>query len=408
MHTLTSSGRSVKPSASPQVSGGGRRILIGADTFPPDVNGAARFSRDHAVRLARKGHSVHIVAPATGRRASAGYEQFDDVWLFVHRLPSLRWPLHDWLRFAPPWEARTRVRSILKTVKPDVVHIQSFLGIGRALAIESHSREIPTIATNHVMPENVLEYSGLPQPIHPVLTRYGWSLARSTYARVGAVTSPTPIAARYLQQHTGLGRVEPISCGIDTGRFTPKRCRPETSSVLYVGRLDREKNLHTLVEAFALVRQSQRATLDIVGKGSEREGLEQRARSLGIASDVRFHGLVSDDQLVRLHHQASVFVMPSPAELQSLATLEALSSATPAVVADAMALPHLVTDGVEGFRAAVDDPASFSTGITRILQASAAEYERYMQAALRRAAQHDSHHVLTQYEHLYDRTASLV
>lgn len=404
MHTLSPSDRT----ADPHEPGSGRRILIGADTFPPNINGAARFARDHAVRLARRGHTVHVVAPASSTRASSGYESFDDVTLFVHRLPSLKWPLHDWLRFAPPWEARSRVRKVLNIAEPDVVHIQSFLVIGRALAFESHSRAIPTVATNHIMPENVLEYSGLPKAVQPALVRYGWSLAKSTYARVGAVTSPTPIAARYLQQHTGLDRVEPISCGIDTQRFLPKSAKPARNSVLYVGRLDREKNLHTLLDSFAQLRNGHAATLNIVGHGSEREALEHRAQQLGIADDVTFHGLVSDEDLVRIHHEATVFVMPSSAELQSLATLEALASATPAVVADAMALPHLVSDGLEGYRAEVENPTSFTVGITRILEASAAEYQEHMRAALGRAAQHDSHHVVARYEDLYDHAANLI
>ena len=40
--------------------------------------------------------------------------------------------------------------------------------------------------------------------------------------------------------------------------------------------------------------------------------------------------------------------MPSTAELQSIATLEALASGLPVVLADAVALPHLVRDGVNG------------------------------------------------------------
>ena len=39
---------------------------------------------------------------------------------------------------------------------------------------------------------------------------------------------------------------------------------------------------------------------------------------------------------------ADVFAMPGVAELQSIATLEAMASGLPVVAADAMALPHLV------------------------------------------------------------------
>ena len=39
-------------------------LLIGCDTFAPDVNGAATFSRNLAAGLASRGHDVHVMAPA--------------------------------------------------------------------------------------------------------------------------------------------------------------------------------------------------------------------------------------------------------------------------------------------------------------------------------------------------------
>ena len=43
-------------------------ILIGADTFAPDVNGAARFAERLAAGLVERGHDVHIMAPAASRK----------------------------------------------------------------------------------------------------------------------------------------------------------------------------------------------------------------------------------------------------------------------------------------------------------------------------------------------------
>ena len=44
------------------------RILIGCDTFPPDVNGAARFAERLATGLVERGHEVHVMAPAASRK----------------------------------------------------------------------------------------------------------------------------------------------------------------------------------------------------------------------------------------------------------------------------------------------------------------------------------------------------
>lgn len=400
----TRSGNALETSA--VLPGSRRRILIGADTFSPDINGAARFARDHAVRLARRGHEVHVIAPATSTRRSSGIERFDGVAIQVHRLRSVRWPLHDWLRFAPPWEVRYHVRRILRTVHPDIVHLQSFIDIGRGLAVEAELARIPIVATNHVMPENIVEFSGLPERLHPRLTQFGWNLASATFARADIVTSPTPIAARYLEVKTGLPQVHAVSCGIDLHRFTPKTDKPAAARILYVGRLDPEKDLDTLLEAFALVPRQTGARLDIVGGGTEGKALEILACQLRIADRVTFHGRVSDSELERLHHRASVFVMPSPAELQSIATLEALASGTPVVVADAMALPHLVDNGVEGYRVPTGNAHDFADRIERILATTPEQYRRLSAAALSRACQHDAAIVVTHYERLYERLCS--
>lgn len=41
------------------------RILIGADTYPPTINGAAQATRRLARGLAARGHTVHVACPST-------------------------------------------------------------------------------------------------------------------------------------------------------------------------------------------------------------------------------------------------------------------------------------------------------------------------------------------------------
>ncbi len=377
------------------------RVLIATDTFPPDINGAARFARDHAVRLARRGHDVHVIAPSPTFSGHSGATMIDDQLIRAHRLRSVKWPSHEWLRIAPPWEVRRRVGRILDEVRPDVVHVQSFIGIGRGVAYEAHARSIPIVATNHVMPDNLASVGGLPSRVVPAVTRRGWSLAAAVYSRADIVTSPTPIAADYLERSIGLASVTPISCGVDLQRFTPKQAKPAQHSILFVGRLDPEKNLPTLLSAIALIDHDADAHLDIVGGGSERSVLEQLAMQLGVADRVRFHGRVTDERLAELHHEATVFVMPSPAELQSIATLEALASGTPVVLADAMALPHLVHNGVEGYLVPTFSAEEFASRIRMILSLPEGEYMTMSAHAVQRAAQHDAMTVVRGYEDLY-------
>ena len=110
--------------------------------------------------------------------------------------------------------------------------------------------------------------------------------------------------------------------------------------MLFVGRLDAEKHVHELLRAMALLPKSIHA--EIVGDGSCRADLETLAGQLGITDRVRFLGFVSDEELRAAYQRCSVFCMPGIAELQSLATMEAMAAGKPVVAANAVALPHLV------------------------------------------------------------------
>lgn len=124
---------------------------MGADTFTPHVNGAARFAERLAAGLVARGHAVHVMAPSKTHREHGEFtELIEGESMEVYRLPSWRWYPHDWLTFVLPWRVKYYAREVLDRVRPDVVHIQSHIVIGRGLAREAHKRGIPVIGRAHV------------------------------------------------------------------------------------------------------------------------------------------------------------------------------------------------------------------------------------------------------------------
>src|SRR5690606_10062252 len=140
------------------------RILIATDTFAPDVNGAAKFTTRLAARLTARGHEVHVVASALGRgRQGTRVEEHEGQRFSVHRLRSMLYPGHEWLRFAEPWRMFRNAASLLDALRPDVVHFQSHIVLGRAFSIEAKKRGIRVIGTNHLMFENLMDHSNIPK-----------------------------------------------------------------------------------------------------------------------------------------------------------------------------------------------------------------------------------------------------
>ncbi|WP_228508682.1 glycosyltransferase [Herbiconiux sp. VKM Ac-1786] len=377
------------------------RILIGADTFSPDVNGSARFSEHLASGLASRGHEVHVVAPSAGRKHGTWKEVYDGQVITAHRLYSWRWYPHDWLRFAMPWRIRQNSARIIDEVQPDVVHFQSHIIIGRGLSTEAEKRGIRIVGTNHFMPENMLAFTGIPKFLQNWAIGLAWAAARRSFVRADAVTAPTRRAADYFEKETGLHDVYAISCGVDASLFKPDFAPRAENRVIFVGRVTGEKHLDVLLKAIQLLPASLDVKLDIVGGGDQLKNLQAMAQQLGIGDRVSFTGYVTEEEKQRLYTRATVFAMPSIAELQSIATMEAMASGLPVVAADAMALPHLVHDGENGYLFAPGDAQALADRLERVLTLPKEELDRFKNESLHIVEAHDIQRTLTTFEHIY-------
>jgi len=375
--------------------------VIGADTFPPDVNGAANFASRLAAGLTGRGHEVHIVAPAASRKHGTWAEEHDGESFTVHRLRSWRWYPHDWLRFALPWRSQANAAKILDAVKPDVVHLQSHIVVGRGLARQAAQRGIRIIGTNHFMPENMIEHTLIPKFLRDFAIRTAWRDAAKTFALCGAVTSPTRRAAAFLEAETGLTGVHAISCGIDAANYTPDFSPRTQNRVIFVGRVTGEKQIDVLLRAVASLDPALDVQLDIVGGGDLFHSLQQLAEELGIRSRVSFPGYVTDEELRALYTRATVFAIPSTAELQSIATMEAMASGLPVVAANAMALPHLVHDGENGYLFEPGNVDELAARLTDVLTAPDERLARMKKASLAYIKAHDIQRTLSTFESLY-------
>ena len=377
-------------------------VLIGADTFLPHVNGAARFAERLAAGLVARGHHVHVAAPSVGHGNAGRFtEVIEGEPMTMHRLPAWRFLPHDWITFVLPWMSKHYARRVLDEVKPDVVHIQSHIVIGRGLAREARKRGIPVVATNHVMAENILDFTTLPDFLDRIFVKLAWADAARTFALTRAVTTPTRRAADFLESTIGITGVIPISCGIDRSNYTPDLEPRDANRILFVGRLTTEKGIDVVLRALALLDPELDATFDIVGGGDQRRNLEQLAEQLGVASRVRFHGHTSEEELRALYTHASVFAIASIAELQSIATMEAMASGLPVVAADAVALPHLVHDGENGYLFQPGNAEELAARLTDVLTATPEERRRMQQASLDGVIVHDIGRTLDTFEALY-------
>ena len=377
------------------------RVLIGCDTFGPDVNGAAKFAERLAAGLVERGHDVHVVAPAAGRKHGTWIETHEGQPMTMHRLRSWRWYPHDWLRFALPWRIKKNSAMILDKVKPDVVHFQSHLIVGSGLSYEAEKRGIRIIGTNHFMPENLLEFTLLPSFMQNFAIRTAWKAAARTFGRAEAVTTPTRRAADFLEEYTHLTDVHAISCGINAHHYTPNFDLGGENLIVFVGRVTGEKKLDVLLKAFAQLDPALDAKLEIIGGGDLLNHLKNMANTLGIKDKVTFTGYATEEQLKGALTRAKVFAMPSIAELQSIATMEAMATALPVVGANAMALPHLIHDGENGYLFEPNNVQDLTEKLEKVMTLPDKELLRLKENSRRFIGGHDITRTLDTFEALY-------
>lgn len=231
-----------------------------------------------------------------------------------------------------------------------------------------------------------------------------WRDLVRVYHQATVVTAPTPRAVDLLADQGFLGNARAISCGIDLAHYATRRTVGGTGiTVLFVGRLDREKNVGELLRAVAAVPA---ARAEIVGDGSCRKALTDEAERLGVTGRVRFRGFVGDDDLLQAYRDADVFCMPGTAELQSLATMEAMAAGLPVVAADAMALPHLVRSGVTGFLYPPGDVEQLAAAL-RWLAGNGITRAVMGRAGRQAVARHDLAGTLDAFEDVYREAARL-
>jgi len=184
-------------------------------------------------------------------------------------------------------------------------------------------------------------------------------------------------------------RVRVSHCGIERPEVDVPPLGERPRRVTYVGRLEPYKRIDVLLRALArLAPRFPDAELVVIGRGSERERLEDLARELGLAERTRFVGFVSRDERDRLLAGSRVSVCPSAKEGWGLTVIESNAVGTPVVATDAPGLRDSVHDAKTGFLVPYADVEAFADRIGRLLSDEPAAAEMSA-AALAWAAHFD-------------------
>jgi glycosyltransferase involved in cell wall biosynthesis len=378
------------------------------------VSGAAIVAQRLAEAMAERGHSILVLAASdTGRPYTVTCGN-----LRIVKLSSFPNPLRVGQRFVP--QSGRRVLDELASFRPELVHSHDPLSIGLAGLLAARRLRIPAALTLHQLPWFVSQHL----PAIPLLRRLVeaglWVGARWLAGRCQALITPSRTVADIVRRQ-GICCPEAISNGIDLARFTAAPAEPHEDArlrrrygldaarpvILYVGRIDADKQVAAVVRAAARAMRSVAAQLLIVGDGTQRAAVTRLAEQLSIRGQCHFPGFVAaSGDLPGLYRLASVFVTASEIETQGLVLLEAMAAGLPIVAVAAGAVPELVRHGVNGWLVPPQAEAAFAERLTAVL-ANREQARAFGQAGRALAQAHAFDDALEAHERVYRTLAAM-
>ncbi len=349
--------------------------------YPSPVSWTAGiFVHEQARALVELGHDVRVVSPKAWAppllprwktfREVAGADTVDGIPVLYPRkltLPGAR--LGHRNSDAMSFAISGPLRRIRRRWAFDVIHAHMVVPDGWAAARIGAELGVPVVATAHRA--DVLDV-----PAQGPRSRERVVEAIEDIGQICSVSQAIAEAANALA--TPRRPIQIVPNGADTRIFVARSQAdarahlglPDDGPIVsFVGKLVPRKGVDTLIEAMGILgrRPGGAPLLVAAGVGELREGLEARARELGVGDRVRFPGKVPHDDVGWWMSAGDVFVLPSLSEGLPTVVCEAMNCGRPVVATAVDGTPEIVRDGETGILIPTGDAPALAAALARVL-----------------------------------------
>lgn len=353
-------------------------IVYATDNYWPRISGMAVSLETFKRGLEQRGHEVHVFCP---NYPDADISDIEMKRTNIHRFSSYE------MKFILNTEdamvhlfARSKVFEALDVIKPDLVHVQTEFTMGRFAIEYARKRRLPLVATSHTHFE---EYIKIYFPFIPkyVASQYVRSRSKLTFNKTDILLVPTePI--KDLQLRNGVKvPIVILPTGVDIEVFSnadPKIAQKKIEmvspsaigkkSLLYVGRLGIEKNLHFLLDVVERIKKDiPEIVLFLIGEGPIRDAMEYIIKQKNLEENVFFLGYVPHQDIKHYFTYCDVFTFPSKTETQGLVSIESMMCGTPVVAIGELGTKSVMQGDNGGFMVS-DNEEEFASRTIELLQ----------------------------------------
>lgn len=335
------------------------RILHVCSEYPPQqVFGLGRYVCGLSRELVKQGHTVHVLTNSMGGKDSDAV----DLGVEVHRTP-----------FPPPPKPPGNVAPVVAFN----LHLQQrafqlgFGGLGKPETVVSHDwltvkagyelakrYSIPHVWTVHDTVHGKRLGKVTSEDDRFVYSVERWGTQSSNAILVNSHAIGEEIRSIYGAKPE---KVRLLHCGIDTEHFDLKQepsrlmafrsvfAGTDDLLITFVGRLDPEKGIDTLIDAFAsVVKRIPNVRLAIAGRGALQSAIESQVHKLGLQDRVRHYGYLKGDVLKHFYLISDIHVCPSRYEPFGLVVGEAMAAGRAVVASDTGGLRDIISNSKVG------------------------------------------------------------
>lgn len=389
------------------------RIAIFTDTYIPDKNGVS-FSIDRFTKMmADEGHQIMIFCPKVKMYIEPRYKN-----ITVKRYRSITAPSYKEFKLALPF-IWTTVRELRK-FDPDVVHVQTPLGIGwmgiwatkilKLKNIQTYHTYIPEFLvyltpgsilginkitsfiknsrlvqaiSKHNLPADNLVVNEFSQNLNKISEEvaveaetesrgfrdmFADRYTRIVYNRANLVLTPSMAMKDALQKQGVDKEIKVVSNGVAFDRFKKKTSYKINKKFFHMGRLGYEKSVNVIIDAFNIaLKKDPDLRLDIYGSGPAKKSLQVLTKKYRISNKVHFFGPYDINKLSKQLCNYDCFVTASTIETQGIVILEAMSAGLPVLGVNSLAVPEVVIDGKNGYISEPFDAFEMANNILKII-----------------------------------------
>ena len=318
-----------------------KNLLIATDCFLPRWDGIARFLAELLPSISDR-YKITVLAPDfEGKKTE--FSGVNVVYL----------PLHFFKAgdFIPAKIPGKNIRQYVE--EADIVFTQTIGSIGIKTVNMASKMRKPVIAYIHSIEWELVKKAlwkyNIIRAVSDVIVK---NIVRNTYNKCELLLIPSEGTGGLLSINGVRTRKEIVNLGVNIDKFYPAKdiriakkkigIDPDRKVIGYCGRIGREKDLNTLLEAFKILNVRMRDTkLLIVG-----EGIKEITRQFEKEKDCILTG--TQDNVVPYLQAMDIYVLPSLTETSSLSTMEAMSCGCPCVVTEVGYVKKYIKNKVNG------------------------------------------------------------